>query len=100
MTRDELIERLKQLAAQEYDFRRPRLSKPKVIGAAICVLLDHKPREAAFLAVEMQMLATVERTRAHRDLLLEAARHLSGHRTHERLMRRASPAHALQPIQA
>ena len=35
MTRDELIERLKQLAAQEYDYRRPRLSKPKVIGATI-----------------------------------------------------------------
>jgi len=100
MTRDELIERLKQLAAQEYDYRRPRLSKPKTIGAAICVLLDHKPREAAFLAVEMQMLATVERNKAHRDLLLEAARHLSGHRTRERTARPANADRNLQSAQA
>lgn len=100
MTRDELIERLKQLAAQEYDYRRPRLSKPKVIAATICVLQDHKPREAAFLAVEMQMLATLERNKAHRDLLLEAARHLSGRRTSEPALRRAEPPHPPQALRA
>jgi len=98
MTRDELIQRLKQLAAKEYDFRRPRLSKPKVIAAAVCVLGEHKPREAAFLAVEMQMLATIERDRGQRDLLLEAARHLSGHR--ERTMRHATPSRGLHSAQA
>jgi hypothetical protein len=98
MTRDELIQRLKQLAAIEYDFRRPRLSKPKVIAAAVCVLQEHKPREAAFLAVEMQMLATTERDRGRRDLLLEAARHLSGHR--ERTIRHVAPSRSLHSVQA
>jgi hypothetical protein len=98
MTRDELIQRLKQLAAHEYDFRRPRLSKPKVIAAAVCVLQEHKPREAAFLAVEMQMLATTERDRGRRELLLEAARHLSGHR--ERTVRSPGASRGLQPVQA